>query len=237
MSTVSSPADVASVSPGRRDWPRIVQSVLLLSGILSSLVYIAANVVAAVRFEGYSAASQTISELSAIGAPSRSVWIALMIPYGVFLLAFGIGVWRSAGRRRGLRVAAGMLITIAALGPFWPPMHLRGTVTSLTDTMHVVFASVVSLLILLAVGFGATAFGKRFCLYSIATLVALVGFGTLTFLDAPQVAANLPTPWIGVWERINLSGYLLWVAVLAIALLRANPAQRAWQTSQHDQCR
>jgi hypothetical protein len=35
------------------------------------------------------------------------------------------------------------------------------------------------------------------------------------------VDANLPTPWIGVWERIHLVAWLLWIAVLAIALLRA----------------
>ena len=31
---------------------------------------------------------------------------------------------------------------------------------------------------------------------------------------------NLPTPWVGVRERINIYGYMLWMAVLAIALLR-----------------
>ena len=39
-------------------------------------------------------------------------------------------------------------------------------------------------------------------------------------VDAPRIAANLPTPWIGVWERINIGVFLLWVVVLAIALLR-----------------
>lgn len=58
-----------------------LQGVLLVSGILSSLVYVAANVVAGLRWEGYSFASQAISELSAIGAPSRFVWLALGIPY------------------------------------------------------------------------------------------------------------------------------------------------------------
>jgi hypothetical protein len=46
-------------------------------------------------------------------------------------------------------------------------------------------------------------------------------FGVLTGLDQPRLAANLPTPWMGVWERISIFGYMLWVAVLAIALLRA----------------
>jgi len=73
---------------------------------------------------------------------------------------------------------------------------------------------------LLAIGFGAAAFGKGFRLYSIASLVILVAFGALTFLDAPRIAANLPTPWVGIWERINIGVFLLWVVVLAVALLR-----------------
>jgi hypothetical protein len=56
--------------------------------------------------------------------------------------------------------------------------------------------------------------------YSIATIVLLLVFGGLTFLEAPRLQANLPTPWIGLWERINISVFLLWIAVLATALLR-----------------
>jgi hypothetical protein len=52
-------------------------------------------------------------------------------------------------------------------------------------------------------------------------MVILVAFGALTGLDAPRIAANLPTPWVGVWERINIGVFLLWVVILAIALLRA----------------
>ena len=70
------------------------------------------------------------------------------------------------------------------------------------------------------------AFGRPFRLYSIVTLVILATFGALTFRDAPGMAANLPTPWIGVWERINLGVFLLWVVVLAIALLRVEDTAR-----------
>jgi hypothetical protein len=76
------------------------------------------------------------------------------------------------------------------------------------------------LLMLLAISFAAAAFGTQFRAYSIATLAVLAGFGALTFLDAPRIAANLPTPWIGVWERINITVFLLWVVVLAVTLLR-----------------
>jgi hypothetical protein len=57
-------------------------------------------------------------------------------------------------------------------------------------------------------------------------LVILVAFGALTFADAPGVAANQATPWIGVWERINVGVFLLWVVVLATALLPAQGTTR-----------
>jgi hypothetical protein len=59
-------------------------------------------------------------------------------------------------------------------------MHLRGAEFTLTDTMHIVFSVVTVLLMLLAIAFGAAAFGKRFRLYSIATIVILAAFGALT---------------------------------------------------------
>lgn len=78
---------------------------------------------------------------------------------------------------------------------------------------------------MLEIGFGAVAFGKRFRLYSIATVVIVVVFGALTGFDAPRVAANLRTPWVGVWEQISIGVFLLWVVVLAIALLRVRDKQ------------
>jgi hypothetical protein len=50
-------------------------------------------------------------------------------------------------------------------------------------------------------------------------LVILVTFGIFTGLEASDMEANLPTPWMGVWERINIGFFLLWVVVLAIMLL------------------
>jgi len=52
------------------------------------------------------------------------------------------------------------------------------------------------------------------------TIVVLVGFGALTGLASPRMEANLPTPWIGVWERISIRAYMLWIVVRAVLLLR-----------------
>lgn len=121
----------------------------------------------------------------------------------------------------GLLVAYGV---VGFAGPF-AQIHLRAALAAgeetLTDTMHGIITMVFVLFMMLAIGFGAAAFGKRFRLYSIGTILMLVVGGVLTGLDQPRLVANLPTPWMGVWERINIGVFLLWVVVLAIALLRA----------------
>jgi hypothetical protein len=53
----------------------------------------------------------------------------------------------------------------------------------------------------------------------------LLVFGGLTFLEAPRLQANLPTPWIGLWERINISVFLLWVVMLGAVLWRTGTRQ------------
>lgn len=204
----------------------MTRKILLVCGVLSSLLYVAMNVWVAMQWEAYSSVSQTVSELSAVGAPTRSLWVLPAAFYTVLVTAFGWGVWQSAGRVRPLRFVGALIVAYGALGLIWPfaPMHLRETLAAgggtLSDTLHIALGSVTVVLMLLAIGFGAAAFGKTFRLYSIVSLVILAMFGGLTFLEAPKVGANLPTPWIGVWERINIAVFLIWVVVLAIALWR-----------------
>ena len=75
--------------------------------------------------------------------------------------------------------------------------------------------------VFLFIGFGANAFDKRFRLYSIGTIVLLLVLGIWTSTDGPRIAANLPTPWIGVSERILIFSSLMWTVVFAVLLLRA----------------
>jgi hypothetical protein len=202
------------------------RKVLLGSGIVSSLLYVGANALGARRWRDYSLTSHTVSELSAIGAPSRPVVVPLLTAHGALVIPFGLGVWESAGRKRALRVTGALLVGLGASDLPAPlfPMHQRAALArgekSRSDTMHIIVTSVNSLLILLAIAFASTALGKRFRLYSITTLLVLVVTGGLTATQASRVEANRPTPWAGVTERISIGGYLMWQVVLASALLR-----------------
>ena len=151
--------------------------------------------------------------------------MALAALYTALLIAFGAGVWQSAGRSRALRVAGALLIAYSVFGLAWPPMHQRTVLAAgggtLTDTLHIGWAVVTVLLMMAFIGFAAAAFGSRFRLYSVATVVAMLVFGCLTSLQAGNLQANQPTPWMGVEERVNIFVYMLWIVVLGVALLRA----------------
>jgi hypothetical protein len=203
----------------------MVRKVLLVCGILSSLLYITTDITAAIRWESYSYTSQTVSELIAINAPTRPFVVPLFTIYSILVIAFAMGIWQSAGPRRALRFTAigvGGKEVLGLIVTFLFPIHLRGIEATATDAMHGILTGVgVLLLMFPAIGFAAAAFGKRFRYYSIATAVIFVVCGVLTGMEASNMGANQPTPWMGVLERINIFGYMLWVVVLAINLLRA----------------
>lgn len=202
----------------------MLRKLLLLCGILSSVLYIATDIVAGLRYQGYSFNSQAISELMATGAPSEPFVDPLFLTYGVLALAFGVGVFREgAGRSRALRIAGALLIGYAAVGFTGPTlfeMHQRGAGSPNGDTPHIILTGVLVLLQLLAIGFGAFATGKRFRIYSFATLLTLIVLGALTAPYGARLAAGQPTPGFGIIERILIYSSLVWVAVLAVALLR-----------------
>jgi hypothetical protein len=202
----------------------MVRKLLLVCGILSSLLYVATVILAPMGWEGYSSASQTVSELIAINAPTKSLVVPLFIIYSLLVYAFAVGVWQSAGRKRALHFAAVGLAGKEVLGlvvTLFFPIHLRGIEGTLSDTMHGILTMVGVLFMLLAIGAGAAAFRIKFRLYSIGTILLLVLGGIMSGLDVSRIGENLPTPWLGVWERINIFAYMVWVVVLAIILLRA----------------
>ena len=199
----------------------MLKKTLLACGVLSSLLYLAIDALAALRYGDYhSYVSQAISELGAVGAPTKALVDPLFFTYSILIVAFGVGVWSSAQRKRVLHLIGGLLIGIGVVGLITPPMYLRGTGKISGDLPHIVLTGVIVLFILSAVASGASLYGRRWRLYSLATLLTLVVSGAWTGFYATRLAAQQPTPWLGVAERINIGAYLAWVLVLAITLLR-----------------
>jgi uncharacterized membrane protein YhaH (DUF805 family) len=201
----------------------LLKNVLLVCGVLSSLLYVATDLLASWWYEGYSLTDQNYSELLATGAPTRPFMLLASTAYNLLVAAFAVGVWTSASPKRAKRITGAMIVAYAVLSmvtPLFFQMDMRGAEVTPLGSLHGPMTAVMSLFILLSMGFGTFLLGRRFRSYSFATIVILLIFGALTGLQIPQLAAGQPTPWMGLTERINIYATMLWFAVLAIALLR-----------------
>jgi hypothetical protein len=200
----------------------IIQDLLLLAGLLSSIVYVTTDLLCGLRYPGYSFTNQVISELSAIGAPTTALWAKLLQIFAVLFAAFTIGVVRESSGNRRLRLTGWLLLAFVLSGPLWSfvPMHQRGDVFTGTDAGHIALGGVFVLLITAVITVGAGALGRRFRVFSQILVAVAVISGVGTFAYVPRMINQLPTPWVGTVERIHLYAFYLWIGVLAVALLR-----------------
>jgi len=198
---------------------------LLLCGPAASLVYLSSDVIGALSYPGFNYASQAISEMSAIGAPTAEMLAPFYTAFSILFAAFAGGIWLAAGGRRSLRWSAGLLLAVAALGTAWAffPMSMRGAGRTTTDTMHLVLSGLTMLLLAGAVAAGAAAFGRTFRTYSVATVIVMIAFFGLTMLDARHIDTGA-TPYMGINERVSMAAWLLWIAVFSLALYRVQRA-------------
>jgi hypothetical membrane protein len=209
--------------------------VLLLSGIAAVVVYGIGDLVSGLLYEGYSFRDQAISELSAFGSPGRPLMVTVILIQGMLLLAFGVGVLRSADRR-SLRWVGALLIAIGVVGlpthTIWA-MSSRWMEAGFNDTMHIALSAVFSLLVFVAMVLAAVAYRGWFGLYSIATLLVLMGFGGAASIAMQGIEENL-TPWAGGFERINAYAYFAWLVVLALTVLSRSHSSFADQATPED---
>ena len=211
----------------------MVRKILLGCGIASSALYVASDILISWWDPNYSYRDQSFSELLAPGSPTRPlVLVVLAIPYGVLVTAFGVGVWQAASGRRTGRITGALLVGYAVTGAVTGVFLSAATREVLEagketwrNNLHIPGTALSVLCVLLAIGFGSTLLGRRFRYYSYATILAMLVFGVLAGAQASRIEANQPTPWLGIVERVNIYAIMLWVAVLAIGLLRAQKSE------------
>jgi hypothetical membrane protein len=222
LATADSCGDVMA-----RAWgSRTATKALLVAGIVAVGVYGLGDLLSGLLYESYSFKDQWISELPAFGSPVRPLMAAVILVHGLLLIAFGVGVWRSADRRT-LRWVGPLLIADGLVGI---PNHTvfamssRGMEGGFNDTMHIILTGVFCLIVFAAVILSAVAYRGWFRPYSIATLVVVIGFGGATSIAIRGIQEN-HTPWAGGFERINAYAYLAWLVVLAVTVMRRSLGQ------------
>lgn len=215
------------VLPGTSGKTRNRVQMLLACGVIYAVIYVVANdVIAASLYPGYSRVTQAVSELSATGAPTRMFLLATLPICSALMIAFGIGVLRAARGRRALRVAGWAVIAHGVSNWLWLPFPMTsreqmiaGASMPANDVGHIAMTVLTVSLILTQLTASAIALGTRFRIFAVAMALTILGFGALTGRSAADVASG-DTPWMGLYERILMGAWLLWLVVFSIAMSR-----------------
>ncbi len=207
-----------------RAWrSRTVTKALLAAGIVASGLYVVGDVVSGLVYNGsrpYSFRDQWISELTALGSPVRPLMVAVITAHDVLLIAFGLGIWRAAGRSRSLRWLGLGLVATTALGLVIHPFFPMASRWNFTDTpMHGILSVVWTLGISAVVVLASVAYRGWFRLYSIGTVLVMMAFGMASGIAIRDIEQN-STPWAGVFERINAYALMAWFVVLVVTVIR-----------------
>ena len=205
--------------------PNLILKVLLTCGILAALIFALADILAGLLTKGYRFDSQSASELSASGAPTRPLVIPLNLAANLLLMAFAIGVWLSAHENWAMRLMA-VFIAINALfsilGFAFFPLHPAEPANSQANRLNTISMAVSMFAFVLAIVFGAVANHNWFRTFSLGIILLYV-VGTVVGLrlrGSPAQDGNTVSR-VGVQERTMIYSWLLWLILQAIVLLRA----------------
>jgi hypothetical protein len=202
---------------------RTVTKALLFAGIVASGLYVVGDLLSGLVYNAsrpYSFRDQWISELTALGSPVRPMMVAVITVHDVLLIAFGLGIWRTAGRGRSLRWVGLGLVATTVFGLVIHPFFPMASRWSFTDTpMHGILSVVWSLGISAVVVLAAVAYRGWFRLYSIGTVLVMMVFGIASGIAIRGIEQN-DTPWAGAFERINAYALMAWLVVLVVTVIR-----------------
>lgn len=187
---------------------------LLACGIGAATLSILTDVVAMSRSKGYDGVRQSISELAAVGAPTRRLVVPAEIIDDLLLVGFGAGLWRLGRNGRALRGTGALITTNAASGLVAELFPMRTGQPASQNTAGVVLGAMGVFSLLAAMVASAVAIGGRFRALSIAILV--------TFAGLTPVGLALPRsePRTGLQERTMAYAFAAWIAALAFVLWR-----------------
>jgi Protein of unknown function (DUF998) len=207
---------------------------LLAAGAVGPLLFILAFLVEGATRPAYSAWHMAVSSLS--DGPLGWTQRANFVVYGALMVCFAIGLKTALRTGKGATwgpillvayglglIGAGIFITDPGLG--YPPGATTPATPSVHGTLHslfslVVFASLIVACFVLARRFTLDPAWHGWSLYSILTASGVLVFFVLTGVVVASGGPNSPA---GLLQRITIIIGWVWVALLAIQLLRKGP--------------
>lgn len=201
----------------------MLRKILVSCGVVAPVLYVVTAIVgAALRPNDYSHIVNAISELLSNGAPNKAVLDVVFNIYNALLLVFAIGAYFAMKNLpRTCRVAMGILIGIQVLSFSWGffPMDPLGAEATFAGTMHNILGGVVALAtiimpILMGLGLRRLDGFNRYAVYSFISSAIIFTSGLMGVILAGQ-----GVQLFGLFERITIGTYEVWIFVTAMKLL------------------
>lgn len=206
---------------------RLPGRVLLVTGIAAPIVLGFAVFLGGSLYPGYSHVSQFISELGATGAPFPSILnFGGLVPAGALTVVFALAMYWNYRSGKFLAVSsalvalAGVFRLIAGIFPCDPGCSLEAMSRSAQIHALAGFSAFVSGTVAPFL-FAVAIRGRR---VGLSWLSLVLGAGALmTLVAGSQSGAD--SRYIGVFQRLHLAFFYLWVAIVALAGAARHPSK------------
>ena len=208
------------------------KKLLFYGGIFGPIVFLLNDIIGSIITQGYSPIINAVSELTQAGSENIYLLSSLFLISAIMLIVFGIGI--VAHYKYGhskLLFLGGIFIIIlgvfsALSGTIFPMDPFNGEAT-FAGTMHIILTGLNIILIILfipliGIGLYKEKQCKSFRLYSIITVLIMVIFGGLT-----SVLMTNDIELLGLFERITIYTYQLWLFILAILFIKGQSTSKS----------
>ena len=202
-----------------------LRKILLSSGMLAVVIYLLHILLGGYLWKTYSHLQQPISDLTATGAPNRSLLVLFTNIYGALALIFAVAFTLFEGRKRHKLVFWGgvsfILLHVISISYSFFPQDLPGAEPTFAGIMHLVVTVLIvpfTILTPLLIGFGLKKekASKALGNFSLICGILIIIFGGLAgFFFAKGL------PYFGLVERINIGTLQIWTFVLSYKLVKS----------------
>jgi len=201
---------------------RYLRTILLSSGMLAVVIYLLHVLIGGYLWKTYSHLQQPISDLTATGAPNRSLLLLFTNIYGGLALIFAVSFTFFERKDRHKLVFWGgvsfIILHIVSISYSFFPQDLPGAEPSFAGMMHLAVTFLIvpfTILTPLLIGFGLRKENEWKALgnFSLICGILIIIFGGLTgFFFAKGL------PYFGLVERINIGTLQIWTFVMSYKL-------------------
>lgn len=207
---------------------KLEKNALYLGGIIGPIVFLLNDIIGSIITHGFNPIRNAVSELTQAGSENAILLSTLFFIAASMLVVFAIGIvihYNFALSK--LMFLGGIFIMLlgifSALSGTIFPMDPFDTEATFPGTMHIVLTGLNIVLIILAIpmigiGLYREKKWKSFRLYSIITVLIMATCG-----GATSVLMMNDIELLGLFERITIYAYQLWIVILAVLLMKEQP--------------